>query len=103
MIRNLLLLFFGLLSFDSLRAQQAANPLDTAEFHYREGAYGYRAEAQLMDSLAILEMMGELTATEVQQEQDKFRKAKKDKQRAKKEKMRKQRKKEKNQEKQKKS
>ena len=116
MTHNLLLLaVISLLSLGSLRAQrsasrsgmttvdaaqrnaaQQADATDTEEFHYRDGAYGYRAEAQLIDSLAVLEMMGEVTPTEAQQEKEKFRKAKKNKQRAKKEKMREKRKKKKN-------
>lgn len=69
---------------------------DTDAFHFRDGTYGYRAEARMLDSLAVLEMMGEITPSEAQQKQEKFRKAKKNKQRQKKEKMRQKRKKEKN-------
>ena len=62
------------------------------EYHYEFGPWGYRAEAQLMDSLAVLEMMGQMPTSQVRQEQDKFRKTKKDKQQQKKEKMRKKKK-----------
>ena len=47
------------------------------EYHYEHGPWGYRAEAQLMDSLAVLEMMGEISPAEARQKQEKFRKDKK--------------------------
>ena len=66
------------------------------EYHYEHGPWGYRAEAQLMDSLAVLEMMGEISPAEARQKQEKFRKDKKDKERKKKDKMRQKRKEKKN-------
>ena len=111
MIRNLLLLaIISLLSFTSLHAQDSDHPTEEDyehnyehEYHYEFGPWGYRAEAQLMDSLAILEMMGEVTPAEARQEKEKFRKAKQDKQRDKKEKMRKKRKNKKKKDKEKKA
>ena len=57
-------------------------------YHYEHGPWGYRAEAQLMDSLAILEMMGEASAEEVRQAQEQFRRTKAEKQREQKQKLR---------------
>ena len=90
-----LLLLGLLLSIGSVTTANAQSEDASEAFHYRDGAYGYRAEAQLMDSLAILEMMEEISPAEVQQEQRKFKKAKKEKRRQKKEKLRKRRKKKK--------
>lgn len=84
---NRILIILSLLlggGLSPLYAQSAApTEADDPEFHYRDGAYGYRAEAALMDSLAVLEMMGEITPAQAEQQQENFRKKKKDKQRKK--------------------
>ena len=95
MIRSILLSVLILLGIATATHAQSDPNNSTEEFHYRDGAYGYRAEAQFIDSLAVLETMGELTSKEVRQEQKKFRKAKREKRRKKKDKMRKKRKKKK--------
>lgn len=87
------LLFVG--AATSLYAQQANDAADTAQYHYKDGPYGYRAEIQLMDSLAVLEMSNQITPAEAKERKEKFRKEKETKQKQKKDKQRKKRKQEK--------
>ena len=98
-----------LLTFTTGYAQQSSNEYqyeydhDTAnyeynhEYHYEHGMYGYRHEAEVLDSLLVLEMMDSLTHEEMEYQWEDFQERKKEAKRKKekKEKEKRERKKEK--------
>ena len=61
---------------------------DDYQYHYEHGPWGYRAEAHLRDSLAIREMMGQMSSAEVRAAHEEFRRSKREKQRARQEALR---------------